>query len=117
MKEERIPNLENNNYSHVLSLDKAIAVAVVVYLVTRVQRPSPLLLLTRPGSYMSEINSAGGIVLYQWFIHVGGPVIMYQHALREARGAVLPQLHAYAFHMVRCPTPCPRHASATWPLR
>ena len=85
---------------HVLTFNRPVATAIMVYFLTRVQQPSPQLFLASPAAYLQQIRAAGGIVLYRWLEYVGSPVLTYQQAIRGARGLLLPQLHAYAFHVV-----------------
>jgi hypothetical protein len=105
---KRLKDLENNNYAKVLSFNQAVSVAIVVYFVRRVQSPSPQLLCARPMAYLQRINSAAGIVLFMWLLHVGSPALTYQQAIRGGRGGILPKLHAYAFHVVRALASRPR---------
>jgi hypothetical protein len=111
---KRLADLENNNYAKVLAFNQAVAIAIVAFLTRRVQRPSPQLLYASPMAYLQQTNSAAGIVLFQWLLHVGGPALMYQQAIRGARGGILPKLHAYAFHVVshRPRTHRPQHQRA-----
>jgi hypothetical protein len=97
---KRLPDLENNNYAKVLAFNQAVSVAIVVFFTKRVQSPSPQLLFANPMAYLQQINSAAGIVLFMWLLHVGSPALTYQQAIRGGQGGILPKLHAYAFHAV-----------------
>ena len=99
--QKRIPNLENNNYAHVLTFLQAVAVAIVVYFTIRVHSPRPALLYANPAAYYQQIHSAGGKVLFQCLLHVGFPVLTYQRSIRSRDGTLLPELHAYAVHLHR----------------
>ena len=98
----KMRDLQNNNYGKLLALNHAVGVAIVIYFTKYVENPSPQLLYANPAAYLQQINSAGGIVLFRWLQFVGSPVFTYQFALRSGTGALLPKLHAYAFHVHRC---------------
>ena len=99
--QKRIPNLENNNYTHALTFLQAVAVAIVVYFTTVVHSPPPALLYANPAAYCQQIHSAGGTVLFRCLQYVGFPVLTYQRSIRSRDGTVLPELHAYAVHLHR----------------
>ena len=98
---KRIPNLENNNYTHILTFLQAVAVAIVVYFTTVVHSPPPALLYANPTAYCQQIHSAGGMVLFRCLQYVGFPVLTYQRSIRSRDGTLLPELHAYAVHLHR----------------
>lgn len=100
--QKRIPNLENNNFSHALTFLQAVAVAIVVYLTTVVHSPPPALLYSNPSAYYQQIHSASGKVLFHCLRYVGCPVLTYQRSIRSCDGSSLPALHAYAVHIHRC---------------
>ena len=99
--QKRIPNLENNNYAHVLVFLQTVSVAIVVYFTTVVHSPPPALLYSNPAAYCQQIHSAGGVVLFQCLQYAGAPVLTYQRSIRSRDGAPLPELHAYAVHLHR----------------
>ena len=99
---ERMPNLENNAYSHALVYLSSVALAVVIYFTHHVTSPSPALFYANPLGYYQQLNSAGGRVLFMVYFYVCAPVLAYQRAIRSRNGALLPKLHAYAIHVHRC---------------
>lgn len=98
---QRIPNLENNNYAHVLTFQQAVAVAIVVYFTRVVQAPPPALLYASPAAYCQQIHASGGLVLFRCLQYAGCPTLTWQRAIRSADGAPLPLQHAYAVHLHR----------------
>ena len=96
---ERMPNLENNAYSHALVYLSSVALAVVIYFTHHVTSPSPALFYANPLGYYQQLNSAGGRVLFMVYFYVCAPVLAYQRAIRSRNGALLPKLHAYAIHV------------------
>ena len=99
--QKRIPNLEHNNYTHVLVFLQAVSVAIVVYFTAEVHSPPPALLYSNPAAYFQQINSAGGAVLFKCLQYCGSPVLTYQRSIRSRDGTKLPELHAYAVHLHR----------------
>ena len=99
---ERMPNLENNAYSHALVFINSVALAIIIFFTHHVTSPSPALFYASPLAYYQQLNSAGGKVLFLLFYFVGAPVLSYQRAIRSRDGPMLPKLHAYAMHVHRC---------------
>ena len=98
---ERMPNLENNNYEKVRSLHNPITVAVLIFFFTRVQRPSPLLLMANPMAYKQQINSSGGLILFYFLLQVGSPEVWYNRSIRAGNGSQIPKIQAWALHVFR----------------
>ena len=99
---ERMPNLENNAYSHALVFLSSVSLAIIIFFTQHVTSPSPDLFYTNPLAYYQRLNSAGGRVLFMFFFYVCSPVLSYQGAIRSRKGEMLPKLHAYALHVHRC---------------
>ena len=99
---ERMPDLENNNYSHALVFLQSCALAIVLYFTTVVQSPSPNLFYARPLAYLQQLNHSGGRLLFIFYFYVCAPVLAYQRAVRSRNGDLLPKLHAFAMHVHRC---------------
>ena len=99
--QQRVPNLEHNNYTHVLTFQQAVAVAIIIYFTHIVESPPPALLYASPVAYFQQIHCAGGKVLFHCLQHVGCPVLTYQRSIRSRNGEPLPKLHAYAVHLHR----------------
>ena len=98
---ERMPNLENNAYSHALVFLNSVALAVVIYFTRHVTSPPPALFYANPLAYFQQLNSASGRVLFLVYYYVCAPVLSYQRAIRSRDGPMLPKLHAYALHVHR----------------
>ena len=99
---ERMPNLENNAYSHALVFLSSCSLAIVIYFTRHITSPSPDLFYTNPLAYYQLLNSAGGRVLFLFYYYVCSPVLAYQRAIRDREGPMLPKLQAYALHVHRC---------------
>ena len=99
---ERMPNLENNAYSHALVFLNSVALAIVIYFTQHVTSPAPALFYANPLAYYQQLNSASGRVLFLVYFYVCAPVLSYQRAIRDRNGQLLPKLHAYALHLHRC---------------
>ena len=97
---ERMPNLENNNYEKVRSLHNPITVAILVFFLTRVQRPSPLLLMANPMAYKQQINSSGGLILFYFLLQVSSPWCRYGAAPSHAFSCLLMPSRAFSYLLV-----------------
>ena len=97
-----IKSLQSNATEHTQQSLLAVTVAIIVFFVTKVKQPPPELFLSNPVVYMSQIQNAGGIVLYQFLRHSGVPTLMWQRATRGRDGKTLDDLHCLALHKFRC---------------
>jgi len=99
---ERLPNLENNNYAHILVFHSSCALAIVLFFTTVVQSPSPDLFYASPLAYLQQLNHGGARILFYYYYYVCAPTLTYQRAIRSRNGDLLPKLHAFALHAHRC---------------
>ena len=100
-----IKNLESNSAEHTQQGILPMAVAIVLYFLTRVRSPSPALFLADPVLYVARIQAAGGIVLAQFLRHSGLPTVFWQRGTRamDSEGdPVMDNLHCLALHKFRC---------------
>ena len=68
-------NLERNTWAHSLQFIYPIVVAIFVFLTRYVTQPPPDLLFRDPGSCVSLVQNASGIVMLQFPRHAGLPTM------------------------------------------
>ena len=98
----KIKSLESNATGHVQQALLAVTVAIVVFFATKVTQPPPELFFSNPTAYLARIQNASGVVLAEFFRHVGGPTLIWQRGTRGREGTTLDDLHALALHKFRC---------------
>ena len=94
-------DLQNDNATHALDFHRAGSAGIVSFLLLSVKNPPPALFLRDPQLYLSMVNHQGGVVILQYLLHGGSPILRYQRAIRLGKGAICKQMMAYSVHVHR----------------
>lgn len=98
---KHIPNFENDSYMHCTTHIRDDLIGTLAYFLRHVQKPAPELLLDDPVAYLGQIKSAGGVAAFESMRYSGIPGSHYIRCARASEGEKVPELEAYAFHVMR----------------
>ena len=98
---EEMKDLQNNNATHALDFHRVSSAGILCFLLLSVQNPPPSLFISDPQLYFSMVNHEGGIVILQYLLHGGSPILRYQRAIRKGVGSICKQMMAYSLHAHR----------------
>ena len=100
---KHIPNLENDAYLHVTSLEREDYVGTLSYFLLDVTKPPPELLLDDAQAYRAQLRSASGIAAFDSMMWAGAPLCQWQLAMRSEDGPKCIKLRALEYHKVSTP--------------
>jgi hypothetical protein len=95
---KHIPNLENDAYLHVTSLEREDYVGTLSYFLLDVTKPPPELLLDDAQAYRAQLRSASGIAAFDSMMWAGAPLCQWQLAMRSEDGPKCIKLRALEYH-------------------
>ena len=98
---EEMKDLQHDNATHALDFHRVSSAGIICYLLLSVKNPPPSLFISDPQLYLTMLNNQGGVVILQYLLHGGGPILRYQRAIRLGKGSVCKQMMAYSVHAHR----------------
>jgi hypothetical protein len=98
---ESMKDLQHDNAKHALDFHRVCTSAIIAFLLLDVKHPSPDLLMRDPQHYLSLIRHDGGIVIMQYLLNAGIPVLHWQRSIRKSDGREITKCLGSAFHSFR----------------